>query len=188
LPPLDLPDADKAVTIDQIVDRIECEVYWARHNNPALQRSPWTVSASLSLTVNDGAGLTPTVSFITPLKTAGTSYKFSASAELSRTRERIFQETIIFNVAKARRDKCHSDSSESYDYFRPRPRLAIPTSWTTGSSLRLLCCWQSPFHQRAIPVKSGFCLATTLPAGRRKTPQRTPQARFETPPHRPLLL
>jgi hypothetical protein len=113
VPPLDL--LDQAVTINQIVNRIECEVYLARQNNIALQRSPWTVSADLTLTVDDGAGLMPTVSFMTPLKTAGTSYKFSASAELNRTRERTFQETITFNVTKARREKCHSDSSESYD-------------------------------------------------------------------------
>jgi hypothetical protein len=141
VPPLDLPNDH--LTLSQIADQIECEVWRASRDNPELRnpQHPWTVAASLTLTVDDGAGLTPTVAYSKPLSIVGTSFKFGGSATLSTARERIFQETLDFNVLKAR-NTCASGFSSSYDLtgdlgIYDTARLALRSSQKDDGSISL---------------------------------------------------
>jgi hypothetical protein len=92
-------------TVAQIVDEVQCEILDASRLHPRLKKENWAAAVDLSLQVDDNAGLTPTVSFISPLVTEGTSFAFGASATLRATRQHIYAESldIPINAIKARR-------------------------------------------------------------------------------------
>jgi hypothetical protein len=106
--PFDAPvDERGRPTVSQVVDRVDCEVYKA-FNDPAnsgIAKDPnyqnWVAAVTLSLTVNDTEGVTPTgglaLSFVEPLKLAGSTFGFGASPILYQTRSRIYQQNYTIN-------------------------------------------------------------------------------------------
>jgi len=111
VPQLDIPNA---LTVGNIVDRVECEAWLAREKYPQLADNRWVGVADLFLQVDDSAGLTPTVSFIEPLAAAGTKFAFGASATLKRARQRVYNESIKLDMAKLNGGTCSKNDS-AYD-------------------------------------------------------------------------
>jgi hypothetical protein len=103
IPPLGI---EGPPTIRQIVDEIECEVAEAADKYPRLRREDWAVAVDLTLQVEETAGLTPTVSFIQPFATAGTSFAFGASAALKGERKRIYEELLDLKINQIRNPRC----------------------------------------------------------------------------------
>jgi hypothetical protein len=104
-------DVDGPLTVDAIVDEIHCEVLAAAGKYPRLKKQNWVASIDLSLQVDDSAGLTPTVSFIDPLATAGTSFTFGASAELKGSRKRIYEELLDLPIHDLKPRLCPAQGS-----------------------------------------------------------------------------
>jgi hypothetical protein len=107
VPQFDVPQSRVGLpTARSIVSRIECElldmVRDDREGDPAslhrlfLLNGDYEVEAILSLDVNDAGGLSPSLSYIDPLKGA-TSFVFGANATLSETREHNFTENLQFS-------------------------------------------------------------------------------------------
>lgn len=111
VPRYDVP-YDKAgqPTVASIVARIQCEIRDMvrddRPNDPVtfnrnfLLDGDYDVEASLSLEVNDSGGLTPSLSYITPLAAAATSPTIGASGNLSASRDHNFTENIQLSTRK----------------------------------------------------------------------------------------
>lgn len=112
-------------TVTDIIQKIECEVAQARdapeNNTPEFiwylnhklnlaNFSQWVASVTLSLTVNDTEGLSPTgglaLSYLEPLKVAGTSFTFGGNALLYQQRSRIFTQTYTLLIASASIKAC----------------------------------------------------------------------------------
>jgi hypothetical protein len=111
VPRYDVP-YDKAgqPTVASIVARIQCEIRDMvrddRHDDPVtfnrhfLLDGDYDVEVSLSLEVNDTGGLTPSLSYITPLATAATSLTVGGSGNLSESRDHNFTENIQLSTRK----------------------------------------------------------------------------------------
>lgn len=98
--------------VAQIVDEIQCELLAAADKYKRLKSENWAAAVDLSLQVDDNIGLTPTVSFIHPLVTAGTNSTFGASGTLKGARQRIYAESldIPINAIKPRSCLPQSDT------------------------------------------------------------------------------
>lgn len=112
VPQLDIPSR---LTVAQIVDKIQCEVWQAWEKNRELAKKgrvkrpthTYLAVASLTLQVDDSAGVSPTVSFIEPLAVAGTQFTFGASAALKGARQRIYTEAFSLLVDDAKEEFCN---------------------------------------------------------------------------------
>jgi hypothetical protein len=115
MPPFDAPpDSAYGPTVSDIVQKIECEVAAARDENdtPAFRAylrdlgladfSQWAASVTLSLTVNDTAGLNPSsglvLTYLQPLSVPGTSFGFGGAIQLYQQRSRIFTQTYTLDL------------------------------------------------------------------------------------------
>ncbi|HZP32686.1 MAG TPA: hypothetical protein VFB23_04910 [Candidatus Acidoferrales bacterium] len=98
VPPYDLPENPKGISVHHIVNRIKCEILEAENDHPNLSTDRWVAVASLTLQVDDQGSLTPNVSFIHPLATAGTSFVFNVGANVTGDRERIYTENITIDI------------------------------------------------------------------------------------------
>lgn len=115
-------------TVGHVIKKIECEIAQARdapeNTNPKFiyylnntlnlkDFSQWAASVTLSLTISDTEGLSPTgglaLAYLDPLKLAGTSFSFGGNALLYQQRQRIFTQTYTINIA--------SLSIRTCDYF-----------------------------------------------------------------------
>jgi hypothetical protein len=113
----DLPNGYKGVTVRQIVDKIDCEISVAKNDNDQLRLklddprnlNNWIAAVILTLQVDDGTGLQPTLTFIDPLRVAGTSFSFMATAQLSGSRQRVYTQTYSIDVSKVTSDSCNRD-------------------------------------------------------------------------------
>jgi hypothetical protein len=103
-----VPQLDIAgpVTVADIIDRIQCEAYRAVVNNPRLRTEHWAGAADLYLTVDDNAGFTPSLTFIEPLATAGTQWTIGVSGTVRRARQRVYNESITFEMDKLKGNTC----------------------------------------------------------------------------------
>jgi hypothetical protein len=99
-------DIGSPVTVANIIDRIQCEAYTAALNNPKLRSERWVGAADLYLTVDDGAGLTPSLTFINSLAEAGTQWAIGASGTIRRARQRVYNESITFEMANLSGRSC----------------------------------------------------------------------------------
>jgi hypothetical protein len=79
-----------------IVEVIRCELREVVQAHPELKE--YIVAAALTLRVDDNAGLLPSLSFIDPYKISGTNFTFGINAQLSGTRQRIFTQTVQFDM------------------------------------------------------------------------------------------
>jgi hypothetical protein len=96
-------------TVETIVNRIQCElkdiVRDDRPHDAAWGEGTWLltgdydVSIALSLDVNNTGGLTPTLSYMTPISKVA-SFMFGGSATLSEGRDHNFTENIQLTVRK----------------------------------------------------------------------------------------
>ena len=129
VPQLDVPSG---LTVAHIIDKIQCEVWEARRTHKGLRDKQWTVVANLTLQVDDSVGLTPTVSFIHPFATAGTSFTFGASAALKGARQRIYVEQVEILVNDVKERSCRS----AKDDFSLTGNLGIVE--TVGLAMRSL--------------------------------------------------
>ena len=119
IPAYDVPlDEFGQPTVRTIVERIQCEIRDmvrddrkgdpSSFHRPFLLNGDYDVLVALSLQVTDSGGLSPSLSYITPLAT-GTTFTFGANAALSQTRGHTFTENIqlstrqIYNEWKAGR-------------------------------------------------------------------------------------
>jgi hypothetical protein len=104
VPSYDVPrDEYGQPTVKTIVERIQCEIRDMvrddRPDDPAsfhrrfLLNGDYEVVIALSLEVNDSGGLTPSVSYVTPL-TAATTLTLGATANVSKARDHTFSENI----------------------------------------------------------------------------------------------
>ena len=73
-------DIEGAVTVAQIIDRIQCEAFQAAQKYPKLRHQRWVGVADPFLQVDDNAGLARTLAYIQPLAGVGTQFVFGASA------------------------------------------------------------------------------------------------------------
>jgi hypothetical protein len=116
-----VPDFDKSeeITVNHILDEIECELYSIRNNYPKLAdqlaKEQWVASASLSLTVNDLGSLTPSSTFTTPL-TKLTTFAFNGAALLQKERERTFNESIDILFRQLGPAPCQRLAARGYPY------------------------------------------------------------------------
>jgi hypothetical protein len=111
VPHYDVP-VDKAgqPTVASIVARVQCEIRdMVRDDRPKdpvtynrhfLLDGDYDVEVSLSLEVNDTGGLTPSVSYVTPLAAAATTLTVAASGNLSESRDHNFTENIQLSTRK----------------------------------------------------------------------------------------
>jgi hypothetical protein len=111
VPHYDVP-VDKAgqPTVASIVARVQCEIRDMvrddRLNDPItynrnfLLDGDYDVEVSLSLEVNDSGGLTPSVSYVTPLAAAATTLTISGSGNLNESRDHNFTENIQLSTRK----------------------------------------------------------------------------------------
>jgi hypothetical protein len=125
-------------TVADVVAKIECEVAQARYapenNSPRFLSylhntlniadfSQWAASVTVSLTVSDTAGLTPTggltLAYINPLSVAGTSFGFNATPVLYQNRQRIFSQTYTLDMTSLTTKTC-----ERFEGTPPRINLA----------------------------------------------------------------
>ncbi len=91
-------------TVKTIVERIQCEIRDMvrddRPNDPDsfhrlfLLNGDYDVVVTLSLSVNDSGGLSPSVSYVSPLAQAATTLTLSGSATLSKARSQTFTDNI----------------------------------------------------------------------------------------------
>lgn len=107
-PRLDIPSP---LTVAHIIDRVQCEVLEATSRFPKLRSQDWSVAVNLTLQVEDSVGVTPTVSFVQPLATAGTQFSFGASAALKNARQRIYSESLDIRVAALKPRNCEAEQS-----------------------------------------------------------------------------
>jgi hypothetical protein len=125
-----VPDFDKSeeITVNHIVDHIECELYSIRRDHPKLAdqlaKEQWVASASLQLTVNDLGQLTPSSTFTTPL-TKLTSFAFNGSALLEKQRERIFNQNFDILFRKLGPAPCQRLASRGYPYDPQQNNLGL---------------------------------------------------------------
>jgi hypothetical protein len=111
VPHYDVP-YDKAgqPTVASIVARVQCEIRdMVRDYRPSdpttfnrnfLLDGDYDLEVSLSLDVNDTGGLTPSLSYVTPLAAAATSLTIAGSANVSGSREHNFTENIQLSTRK----------------------------------------------------------------------------------------
>jgi hypothetical protein len=114
--PFDAPlDERGRPTVNQIIDRVDCEIYTAfgNSNNEAAAKAlgTWVAAVEITLTVSDTEGLTPSgglaLAFSEPLKTTGTSFGFGGSPVLYQTRTRTYdQKYTITNVRLIKPEIC----------------------------------------------------------------------------------
>ena len=93
-------------TVKSIIQRIECELRdmvrddfeepAALHRNFLLNQD-FDVLVSMSIEVNDTGGLNPTLSYMTALSPL-TSFAFSGSGTLSKSRDHTFTENVQFSI------------------------------------------------------------------------------------------
>lgn len=98
-------DIDSPLTVSEIIDRIQCESWNASRKHKTLKK--WGGAADLYLQVDDSAGLTPTLTFIRPLAEAGTQFAFGTSAAVRRTRQRVYNEKVQFNIGTLNASYCN---------------------------------------------------------------------------------
>jgi hypothetical protein len=127
-----------APTVADVIAKIECEVAQARYarenNSPEFLAylnntlnladfSQWAASVTVSLTVNDTAGLTPTtgltLAYVNPLTAPDTSFAFSASPVLYQQRQRIFTQTYTLDLKSLTLNAC-----ERFEGTPPRINIA----------------------------------------------------------------
>jgi hypothetical protein len=88
-------------TVKTIVQRIQCEIRDLAINpqyGPFLRNGDYDVLIAMSIDVNNTGGLTPSLSYMTPLATAATSFTFSGNGTLSESREHTFTENLQYSV------------------------------------------------------------------------------------------
>lgn len=107
-------DIQSRVTVANIIDRIQCEAYNAVRKNPKLRSERWAGAADLYLTVDDSAGISPSLAYLEPLATAGTSFAFGVSGNVKKARQRVYNESITFEMAKLNKASCQG-VVEQYD-------------------------------------------------------------------------
>ena len=112
VPELDIPSP---VTVADIIDRIQCEAYQAADRNPRYRTERWAGAADLYLTVDDNAGFTPSLTYIEPLATAGTSWAIGVSGTVRRARQRVYNESITFEMATLSKRSCNKVIQQQYD-------------------------------------------------------------------------
>lgn len=104
----DIPyDAYGQPTVKTIIERIQCEIRdMVRDDRPEspdsfhrrfLLNGDYEVTLALSLEVNDSGGLSPSVSYVTPLA-AATTLTLAANATLSKSRDHTFADNIEFST------------------------------------------------------------------------------------------
>ena len=130
VPPFDAPeDLTGVPTVSQVIDKINCEILEAR-DDPANDNKQfnqflietlriqefkyWQASVTLTLTVNDTVGLYPsstgvTLSYIDPLRIAGTSFMFSGSVMLYQSRARTYTQQYSIDISKINPENCGKD-------------------------------------------------------------------------------
>jgi len=111
-----VPDFDigSPVTVANIIDRIECETYLATKSHPKLRKDRWVGVADLFLQVDDTAGLTPSLTYIQPLATAGTQWTLGVSGTVKRARQRVYNESIKLDLSALNGKTCNKVDTD-YD-------------------------------------------------------------------------
>jgi hypothetical protein len=108
VPRYDVPyDTGGQPTVKSIVDRIQCEIRdMVRNDRPDdpttynrlfLLNGDYDVQVSMSLEVNDTGGLSPSLTYMTPLS-AVNSFMFGASGTFSESRDHNFTENVQLSV------------------------------------------------------------------------------------------
>lgn len=97
-------------TVKTIVQRIQCEIrdlVRTDIENPTdpsrlygafLRNGDYDVLIAMSIEVNNTGGLTPSLSYMSPLHVATTSFTFSGNANLSESRDHTFTENLQYSV------------------------------------------------------------------------------------------
>ena len=113
VPSFDVPRDDYGQpTVKTIVDRIECEIRDMvrddRPDDPAsfnrlfLINSDYDVIVALSLEVNDSGGLSPSTTYVSPIKKG--VFTFAANATLSESRDHTFSENLQISTRQILED------------------------------------------------------------------------------------
>jgi|SoiMethySBSTD1v2_1073268.scaffolds.fasta_scaffold00027_1 hypothetical protein len=106
------------ITVEQIVDQVQCEIGEAARKFKRLAGPEgWRAVADLSLNVEDNLALTPTVTFTEPLPAPpiGETLTFGLSAALRGQRQRIYSEKLEIVVAPLAKRFCDRAPDKWYD-------------------------------------------------------------------------
>jgi hypothetical protein len=99
------PSKTLAPKVDHIVDEIACELRDLSKTH--LSEQPYIITVLLTLQVDDEINLTPSLSFIEPLSTAGTNRTLTENLGVGGARQRSFTSTFYFDSSKiAAMDAC----------------------------------------------------------------------------------
>lgn len=115
MPPFDVPENDRDLpTVAHVVDKIECELAEARDDPANIALSgylhglnladfgQWAASVTLSLTVNDTGGLSPTsglsLAYLQPYRASPQGLVLGGNAFLYQQRQRIFTQTYTIAI------------------------------------------------------------------------------------------
>jgi hypothetical protein len=97
--------------VNQVIERVICELTNAAVDEPGLRR--YVAVGEMTLKVEDGIGLTPSLSLINPLPIAGTSESTVASAEVSRGRIRSYTHDFAILMKDLPQKKCDPRTGSS---------------------------------------------------------------------------
>jgi hypothetical protein len=97
--------------VNQVIERVICELTNAKHSEPDLGR--YVAVGEMTLKVEDGLGLTPSLSIINPLAIAGTSESTVASAEVSRGRIRSYTHDFAILIKDLPSEPCDPRTGSS---------------------------------------------------------------------------
>ena len=137
----DAPDDGKGPTVSQIIDKIQCEIAEAKKENDDPQLNDffhhmgiesfdqWVAAATLTLTVSDTEGLTPTsglpLSYISPLKHAATSFMFGGSPLLYQSRTHTYSQNYSIAMADIPPDLTCAGLKEKWHDFNLEGDLGL---------------------------------------------------------------
>jgi hypothetical protein len=85
-------------TVNDIVKHIQCEFADAQTAFPKLKDNQYVVSATLTLDVTNTEGLSPSLSYISPLAVTGTAFTSTVGGQLIGTQHRNISKTFTLDL------------------------------------------------------------------------------------------
>lgn len=149
MPPFDIPEnSEKRPTVANVVDKIECEIAEGRAANSDqalnndLQKlglaefNQWAASVTLSLTVNDTGGLSPTsglsLSYLQPYHVSPQGLVLGGNALFYQQRQRIFTQTYTMKISSIPQQETCESIKRKWDNFNLEGDLGLKDQITIG--------------------------------------------------------
>lgn len=101
-----------SVTVGTLVHHIQCELHSANQFDKLAEQN-YRAQVTLTLKVEDNAGLSPSLSFIQPYAVPSTSLTYAVGGTLNVNRQRIFTDQYTIDLAKLQHKFPKNDSDTS---------------------------------------------------------------------------